>query len=45
MCVSEAHQPDDLPNAVKPSVNVFQSRALNTDAVHDGQCFAPDLKG
>lgn len=44
MCVSKAHQPNDLPNAVKWSVNVFQSKALNTDAVHDGQCFFADLK-
>lgn len=42
MCVSKAHQPNDLPNAVE--FNVFQSKALNTDALHTMVCFV-DLKG
>lgn len=42
MCVSKVLKPNDLPNAVKWSVNVFQSTTLNTDTLHDGQCFVGD---
>lgn len=44
MCASKVLKPNNLPNAVKWSVNVFQSKTLNIDAVHGGHCFVADLQ-
>lgn len=43
MWASKVLKPNNLPNAVKWSVNVFQSKTLNTDAIHGGHCFVADL--
>lgn len=42
MCASKVLKPNNLPNAVKWSVNVFQSKTLNADAVHGGHCYVAD---